>query len=99
MLGYIDDKEYIRKSINNFIILKNLSIREIEYKLIAKGLKRNDIEDYIYENKDELEEYEIKSANNLYNKKITSMEKDEVIQFLLKKGYKRENINIAIEEN
>ena len=99
MLGYIDDKEYIRKAVNNFIILKNLSIREIEYKLIAKGLKRNDIEDYIYENKDDLENYEIKSATNLYNKKITSKEKDEVIQFLLKKGYKRENINRALEEN
>ena len=99
MLGYIDYKEYIRKAVNNFIILKNLSIREIEYKLIAKGLKRNDIEDYIYENKDDLENYEIKSATNLYNKKITSMEKDEVIQFLLKKGYKRENINRALEEN
>ena len=43
MLGYIDDKEYIRKAVNNFIILKNLSIIEIDYKLIAKGLNRNDI--------------------------------------------------------
>ena len=27
---YIDDKEYIRKTINNFIILKNLSIKLIQ---------------------------------------------------------------------
>ena len=27
---YIDDKEYIRKTVNNFIALKNLSIREIK---------------------------------------------------------------------
>ena len=37
---YIDDKEYIRKTINNFIALKNLSIREIEYKLQSKGIKK-----------------------------------------------------------
>ena len=72
--GYIDDKEYIRKTVNNFIALKNLSIREMKYKLLAKGLSKNNVEDYIYENKDELEEYETKSAENLIYKKSTSME-------------------------
>ncbi len=95
---YINDKEYIQKTINNFIALKNLSIREIEYKLIAKGLKKNDIEDYIYENKEELEKYEIKSAANIIYKKSDSMEQQEIIQFLLKKGYKIENIrNVLVE--
>ena len=96
--GYINDKEYIRKTVNNFIALKNLSIREMKYKLLAKGLSKNDVEDYIYENKEELEEYETKSAENLIYKKSTSMEKDEIKQFLLKKGYKLENINKAMEE-
>ena len=95
---YINDKEYIQKTINNFIALKNLSIREIEYKLIAKGLKKNDIEDYIYENKEELEKYEIKSAANIIYKKSDSMEQQEIIQFLLKKGYKIENIRNALVE-
>ena len=96
--GYIDDKEYIRKTVNNFIALKNLSIREMKYKLLAKGLSKNDVEDYIYENKEELEEYEIKSARNIIYKKSSSMEKEEIKQFLLKKGYKLENINKAMEE-
>ena len=96
--NYINDKEYIRKTINNFIALKNLSIREIKYKLLTKGLNKNDIEDYIYENKEELEEYEIKSVSNIIYKKSTTMEKDEIKQFLLKKGYKIENINKAMEE-
>ena len=95
---YIDDKEYIRKTINNFIALKNLCIKEIEYKLLTKGLNKSDIEDYIYENKEELEQYEIKSAQNIFNKKLTSMEQEEIKQYLLKKGYKLENIEIAIEE-
>ena len=95
---YIDDSEYIRKTVNNFIILKNLSIKELKYKLLEKGLNKNDIEDYIYENKEELEEYEIKSISNIIYKKSASMEQDEIRQYLLKKGYKSENINKAIEE-
>ena len=96
--GYINDKEFIEKTVNNYIALKNLSIREIKYKLQAKGLSKSDIEDYIYENKDELEEYEIKSASNIFYKKSLSMEEDEIKQFLLKKGYKMENINKAIKD-
>lgn len=95
---YINDKEYIQKTVNNFIALKNLSIREIQYKLVTKGLKRSDIEDYIYENQEELERYEIKSAQNIIYKKTTSMEQEEINQFLLKKGYKIENIKKAMEE-
>lgn len=96
---YIDDKEYTRKTVNNFIALKNLSIKELKYKLLSKGLNKNDIEDYIYDNKDELEQYEIKSISNIIYKKSTSMEIDEIKQYLIKKGYKIENINSAIEEN
>ncbi len=94
---YIDDKEYIRKTVNNFMALKNLSIREIKYKLQAKGLNKDDIDEYIYENKEELEQYEIKSASNIIYKKLPSMEEDEIRQYLLKKGYKTENINMAFE--
>lgn len=95
---YIDDKEYIRKTVNNFIALKNLSIKELKYKLLSKGLNKNDVEDYIYDNKEELEEYEIKSASNIIYKKSASMEQEEIKQYLLKKGYKLENINRAMEE-
>lgn len=95
---YIDDTEFIRKTVNQFKLLKNMSIREIEYKLQAKGLKRNDIEDYIYNNKEDLEEYEIKSAKNIIYKKQMSMEQDEIKTYLLKKGYKQDNIKKAFEE-
>jgi SOS response regulatory protein OraA/RecX len=95
---YINDKEFIEKTINNFMILKNLSIKEIQYKLIAKGLSKSDIEDYMAENREELEQYEIQSAENILYKKSTSMEQEEIKQYLLKKGYKLENINKAIEK-
>ena len=94
---YINDHEFIEKTIHNFMALKNLSIKEIQYKLIAKGLSKNDIEDYLYENKEELEQYETKSAENILYKKSVSMEQEEIKQYLLKKGYKLENINKAIE--
>lgn len=94
---YIDDKEYIRKTINNFMSIRNLSIKEIQYKLLSKGLSKRDIEDYISNNKEELENYEIKSAKNIIYKK-DSLESEEIIQFLLRKGYKLDNIKKAIEE-
>lgn len=95
---YINDKEFIEKTINNFMVLKNLSIKEMKYKLMAKGLNKDDIENYMYENRDDLEEYEIKSAVSIIYKKSSSMEEEEIKQFLLKKGYQMENINKAMEQ-
>ena len=73
-----------------------MSIKEIQYKLLTKGLNKSQIEDYISENREELKEYEIKSAENIQYKKSASMEQEEIKQYLLKKGYKIENINKAI---
>ena len=95
---YIDDNLYIEKTINNFMILKNLSIKEIKYKLLSKGLDKKQIEDYVYNNKEELEEYETKSARNIIYKKSSAMDEQEIKEYLLKKGYKIESINQAIEE-
>ena len=89
---YLDDKEYIDKAVNNFITLKKLSLKEVKYKLMAKGLNKDDIEDYFYENKDKLDEYEKKSARNIFYKKQKEMDIEEIKQYLLKKGYKYDNI-------
>lgn len=96
--GYIDDTIFIEKTINNFMILKNLSIKEIKYKLLAKGLSKDQIEDYIYSHKEELEEYEVKSSQNIINKKSSSMEEQELKEYLLKKGYKLDNIEKAFQK-
>lgn len=96
-LGYINDIEYIDRAINEIIALKNLSIKEIKYKLLAKGLNKNIIEDYLSNNMDELLEYEIKSAKTLVNKKLKQMDEYEVKAYLIKKGYKEESIREAIE--
>ena len=95
---YIDDKQYIERTINNFQILKNLSLVEVKNKLITKGIRKDDIEDYFYENKEKLENYEIKYIKNIIQKKQKDMEFDKIKLYLLKKGYKSDNINLAIEE-
>ena len=43
-LDYINDEKYIEKAVKEFINLNNLSIKEIEYKLISKGIKKGLIE-------------------------------------------------------
>ena len=95
---YIDDKVYIEKSVNEYIALKNLSIKELTYKLYSKGLSKNLIDDYVYENKEKLLEYEIKSATNIVNKKSSIMEEEELKQYMNKKGYMQETINIAMSD-
>lgn len=95
---YLDDKEYIQKAINNFKLLKNLSLVEVKNKLYMKGLDKNDIEDYFYENKDELNEYEINSIRKIFDKKKNEYDTEKMKQYLLKKGYKADNINLILEE-
>ena len=90
--GYLNDIEYIEKSINNFKSLKNLSLFEVKNKLYAKGISRDDIDDYFYENQEELNEYEKQSARNIIYKKQKDMDLEEIKQYLLKKGFKYDNI-------
>lgn len=96
-IGYINDVSYIERAVNEFKNLKNMSIREIEYKLIAKGIKKDLINDYIYKNREELIEYEIKSIKNIFIKKQNLLEQEEIINYLKKKGYLEETIKMAIE--
>ncbi len=95
--GYLDDNDYINRAVQEFIALKSLSIKEIKYKLYQKGIDRNKIDDFIYGHKEELEEYEKKSASNIVNKKERTMQKEEIEIFLLKKGYKQETIKEVLK--
>ena len=96
--GYINDEDYIDRAINEFIALKSLSLKEVKYKLIAKGINKNLVEDYMYKNSDELDEFEVKSATKIAIKKSNSMDENEIKQFLFKKGYRLESIEIALRE-
>ena len=96
--GYIDDNNYIERAISEFMALKNLSIKEIKYKLFAKGLNSDIIDEYISNHNDELNDYEIQSIKNIFYKKQTSKDEEDIKQMLLKMGYKLENIKEALSE-
>ena len=95
-IGYINDKSYVERAVAEFMNLNNLSLKELKYKLQAKGVDIDAMEDYIYSHSEELEDYEINSAKNIILKKQNSMEEQNLIQFLLKKGYKMDSIKQAI---
>lgn len=96
--GYLDDKEYIEKAIREFQILNHLSMKEITYKLLGKGIDRQELEEYMIEHEEELIQYEIQSAKKLYDKKKQQLEEQEIIQYLLRKGYRPENIKQGMKQ-
>ena len=96
--GYINDNNYIERSVSEFINIRNLSLKELKYKLLSKGLNKDLIDEYFYNNIDKLEEYEINSAKNIIIKRSNNSEEQEIIQYLLKKGYKSDLIRTAIQE-
>lgn len=96
--GYISDENYIKRAVSEYMALKNLSIKEIKYKLISKGISNSMVEEYVSENIEELEEYEQKSADNIVLKKIVNMDETEIKGYLLKKGYREESIKNAMQK-
>lgn len=96
--GYINDSDYIKRSVNEFMILRNLSLFEIKYKLMSKGINTSDIEDYFSENYETLMEYEKNSAKKIVQKKSTKMDMMEIKRYLMKKGYKNDSIKQALSD-
>lgn len=68
-----------------------MSIREIKNKAYEKGVYADDIEDYISQNIDVLEEYEKNSVRKLMEKK-RGMEPQKLRQYLLNRGFNPENL-------
>lgn len=90
--GYLSDAQYIERAINEFMALNNLSRKEIKYKLFSKGVPNNLIEDYFCEHQEELYEYELNSAQKIISKKSQTMDRNEINNYLRKKGYAEEAI-------
>ena len=90
--GYLSDTDYIKRAILEFKALNNLSRKEISYKLYSKGISKELIEDYFSEHQEELYDYEMQSAQNIFNKKSITMETEEIKNYLRKKGYKEDII-------
>ena len=86
--GYINDYNFIERQVNEYINLKTMSIQEIKYKLLSKGIEKKLIDKYIEEHREELQEYEEESAERIRTKKSSQMDEKEIEQYLYKKGYK-----------
>lgn len=95
---YINDEDYITRSINEFMALKNLSLKEIKFKLYQKGIDKSLVEDYFNDNYDTLLDYEVKSAKTIYQKKSRDMEIEDIVNFLYKKGYSSDSIKQILDD-
>ena len=84
---YLDDYDFIERQVKEYMNLKTMSVKEIKYKLIAKGLDRKLIEQYIDRNYEELSEYEKRCVEKIKQKKSGASE-EEIKQYLYRKGYK-----------
>lgn len=93
--GYINDSEYVKKLFAEYMNLKSMSIREIKNKVYAKGVYSDYIEDYINENREQLEEYELNSAKKLIDKKQKTTEPQKLKAYLLNKGFDPDILNKA----
>ena len=96
--GYVNDVNYIKRSVNEFMALRNLSLFEIKYKLMSKGIKPSDIDAYFSQNYEVLMEYEKSSAKKIAQKKFSKMEEIDIKKYLMKKGYKSDSIKAALNE-
>ena len=94
--GYLSDMKYIERAVDEFKALNNLSRKEVRYKLYSKGISNSLIEDYFSENSEELYEYELKSARNIFIKKQSIMNEEEIQNYLRKKGYREDIIKDAM---
>ena len=97
--GYLSNTMYIERAIAEYKALNNLSRKEISYKLYSKGISKNLIEDYFSEHQEELYDYELQSAKNILDKKSTSMETEDIKNYLRRKGYRENSIKEAIERD
>ena len=96
--NYINENDYIERSIKEFLALKNLSIKELTYKILQKGVNKKLLDDYIVQNREILVNYELESAKKLILKKSSKMELQDIKKYLFQKGYMSETISIAMEE-
>ena len=96
--NYINETEYIERSIKEFLAIKNLSIKELTYKKIQKGVNKKLLDNYIVKNREILIKYEIESAKKIILKKSYKMELEDIKKYLFQKGYMSETVSIAIDD-
>ena len=96
----IEEFDSVKTKVLKYIMYKKRTEKEVRQKfsssvdenLYSKGVNNAIIEQYIQSNIEELKEYEQQCAQKIYYKKQPTMEKEDIINFLRKKGYTSETI-------
>lgn len=95
--GYVNDQEYSKRFIESNS--KNQGKRLLEYKLMMKGVKKEDI-GAAYENAeiDAKENAKAIAEKHLKNKEITSENLAKTYRYLIGKGFSYEEASYAIDQ-
>ncbi len=94
---YIDDERYVEKHVNEIMRIKKASIYEIKLDLLRRGIDRDYIENYISAHREELEDFEYKSAKKIVDKKIQTEDIEKIKKYLIGKSYSYKVISNAID--
>lgn len=95
--GYLNDKIYAKKYVENVIRLKNSSANEIKIDLYRKGVSDDIIEEFIETS--EVYDFEEKSCEIVAEKKYKSTPDIlKVKKYLLSKGYSFDSVSKAIDK-
>ena len=94
--GYINDKNYAKKYVENTLRLKHISANEIKIALLRKGVDQDIIDDAV--DTEEVYKFEEESCKINADKKYRSCgDVMKVKKFLVSKGYRYEIINDILE--
>lgn len=94
---YIDDKEYSKRYIES--VNKRQGKRLIEYKLMMKGVKKDDIESaYLETEVDAKESAKLIAEKYLKNKEITKENIAKTYRYLIGKGFSYDEATFAISK-
>ena len=91
----IHDK-YIDDICDNTGLIKEYTYEEL--RKINFKFRKSLIDDYICKNKEDMLEYEISSAKSIILKKQKDSEEQEIRNYLYRKGYMTESVNIAFDD-
>jgi len=90
--GYIDDADFVRKRFVSLINFKQYSIKEMEHKILEKGIDKDLVEECKENIWEQLCEHEVKAAKILYDKKIKEKSEEDIKQYLRRKGFMESSI-------
>ncbi|MCF7834923.1 RecX family transcriptional regulator [Candidatus Gracilibacteria bacterium] len=97
-IGYVDDSKFVQSYINSELSKKGKPIILIKQKLIQKGVDKNTIDKLMQDNSEDIKDgiyKKIQKEIQTYKKK--GIDGFDIIQKLMRKGYKLDDIKSVIQ--